>query len=145
MNFFRDILRFMKCNIIFRRKHEKNHINICVIDICSIGYGRNNRRRYYWAEYLVAITYAMVMVIFYRCLTSLAFLISESLSDRMGTFAPIATVVAFTACFRKMMGFGIAKTVWRSVLCLLMYYVFLGLIIAIGIAIFLVYLYHKFE
>ena len=110
-----------------------------------IGYGRNNRRRYYWAEYLVAITYAMVMVIFYRCLTSLAFLISESLSDRMGTFAPIATVVAFTACFRKMMGFGIAKTVWRSVLCLLMYYVFLGLIIAIGIAIFLVYLYHKFE
>lgn len=110
-----------------------------------ISFGRSNRRRYYWAEYLVAITYAMVMVIFYRCLTSMAYLISESLSDRLGSFTSIAIIVAFTACFRKMMGFGIGKTLWRCVLTILLYYVILGLIIALGIAIFAIYITHKFE
>lgn len=109
-----------------------------------ISFGRSNRRRYYWAEYLVAITYAMVMVIFYRCLTSMAYLISESLSDRLGSFTSIAIIVAFTACFRKMMGFGIGKTLWRSVLTLTLYYVFLGLVFAFGITIFVVYISHRF-
>lgn len=98
-------------------------------------YGRKNRKRYNWAEYLVAITYSMVMVVLYRCLTSLMFLVSESVSDRMGTLMPLVITIAFTACFRKMLGFGIAKTAWRSILTVLLYYAVLGLIFAAGIAI----------
>ena len=108
-------------------------------------YGKNNRKRYNWAEYLVAIAYAMVMVILYRCLTSLAFALSESLSSRLGIFTPIVIIIAFTACFRRMMGFSIIKTTWRSLLAVALYYTFIGFILIGGIVILALILAHKYR
>jgi len=89
-------------------------------------YGKSNRKRYNRAEYLVAIAYSMVMVVLYRCLTSIVFLFSEKAEGTMIFYIPLVTIVAFTACFRKMLGFSIAKTAWRSLLALVLYYMILG-------------------
>ena len=89
-------------------------------------YGKSNRRRYYKAEYLVAIVYAMVMVVLFRCLVSLVYLFSERASDVINNFFMVVIVAAFTACFQKMLGFSIAKTAWRSLLAIVLYYIILG-------------------
>ena len=104
-------------------------------------YGQSNRNRYYRAEYLIAIAYAMVMVVLYRCLTSLVYPLSQNVAGTMTDFIPLVTIAAFTACFRRMMGFSIAKTAWRSLLALVLYYMVLGillLIICIGIYFYLI-------
>lgn len=104
-------------------------------------YGKSNRKRYYRAEYLIAIAYAMVMVVLYRCLTSLVYPLSQNVAGTMTDFIPLVTIAAFTACFRRMMGFSIAKTAWRSLLALVLYYMVLGallLIICIGIYFYLI-------
>ena len=104
-------------------------------------YGKSNRKRYYRAEYLVAIAYSMVIVVLYRCLTSLVFLFSDDVEDTMLNFIPLVTIAAFTACFRRMLGFSIAKTAWRSLLALGLYYIILGtllLTICIGLYFFLI-------
>ena len=104
-------------------------------------YGKSNRKRYYRAEYLVAIAYSMVMVVLYRCLTSLVFLFSNNAEDTMLNFIPLVTIAAFTACFRRMLGFSIAKTAWRSLLALVLYYMVLGILlitICIGIYFYLI-------
>ena len=104
-------------------------------------YGKSNRKRYYRAEYLVAIAYSMVIVVLYRCLTSLVYPLSQNVAGTMTDFIPLVTIAAFTACFRRMMGFSIAKTAWRSLLALVLYYMVLGillLIICIGIYFYLI-------
>ena len=102
-------------------------------------YGKNNRKRYLRAEYLVAIAYSMVMVVLYRCLGSLVYLISPNASETMGFWIPLVIVVAFTACFKKMMGFNIAKTAWRSLLAVVLYYIVIGfLLLSAGIVAYLI-------
>ena len=109
-------------------------------------YGKHNRKRYFRAEYLVAITYSMVMVVLYRCLTSLVYLISQNAADTMSDFIPIVTIATFTACFHKMLEFSIPKTAWRSLLALVLYYMVLGIIlIALCVIIFFIYLKPKLE
>ena len=103
-------------------------------------YGKSNRKRYNRAEYTVAIVYASVIVVLYRCIVSLAYLASPNVSDKMGDFMPLVLIIASTACFRKMMGFGIAKTAWRSVLSTALYYLILGNLLIIGVIIFIFYL-----
>ena len=102
-------------------------------------YGKSNRKRYNRAEYTVAIVYASVIVVLYRCIVSLAYLASPNVSDKMGDFMPLVLVIASTACFRKMMGFGIAKTAWRSVLSTALYYLLLGNLLIIGAIILIFY------
>jgi len=99
-------------------------------------YGKSNRKRYYRAEYLVAITYSMVLVVIYLWLVSLVYLFSHNISDEMSAYMPFAFAIAFTVCLRKMMGFGIGKTVWRSILTVALYYFTLGFIALIGIVVF---------
>ena len=97
-------------------------------------YGKSNRKRYYRAEYLVAIAYSMVIVIIYLWLVSLIYPLSETVSDTMGLYMPFVTAIAFTVCLRKMMGFSIVKTAWRSILTVALYYTtlfFIGLIVGI--------------
>lgn len=94
-------------------------------------YGKSNRKRYFRAEYLVAIAYSMVMVVLYRCIASIVFLFSKSATGTMGDLIPFVIVAAFTACFWKMLGFSIGKTVWRSLLAVGLYYVILVAVIAI--------------
>ena len=102
-------------------------------------YGKSNRRRYNRAEYTVAIVYASVIVVLYRCIVSLAYLASPNVSDKMGDFMPLVLIIASTACFRKMMGFGIAKMAWRSVLSTALYYLLLGNLLIIGAIILIFY------
>ena len=97
-----------------------------------VWYGKHNRKRYYRAEYLVAITYSMVMVVLFRCLTSLVYLFSQNVSDYMSDWIPIVITVAFTACFRKMLGFSIRKTAWRSLLAVVLYYIIMGFMLIAG-------------
>jgi hypothetical protein len=106
-------------------------------------YGKSNRKRYYRAEYTVAIVYTSVIVVLYRCIVSLAYLVSPNVSGKMGAFMPLVIIIASTACFRKMMGFGIAKTAWRSVLSTALYYLLLGVLLIIGVAILIFYLAMK--
>lgn len=112
--------------------------------VTRLWYGKNNRKRYYRAEYLVAITYSMVMVVLYRCLSSLVYLISHNVSDNMGGFIPIAIIIAFTACFRKMLGFSVVKTAWRSLLALVLYYMIMGVfILTMCVALYYIFLKRK--
>ena len=62
----------------------------------------------------------------------------------MGKLTPIVIIVAFTACFRRMMGFSIAKTAWRSVLAVALYYAILGFILIGGILLIAVIIVHKY-
>lgn len=108
-------------------------------------YGKKNRKRYFKAEYVIAITYAMVMVVLYRCLVSLVYLVLPNVSDTMGKLMPIALVIAFTACFRRMMGFSVAKTGWRSLLAVLLYYAIVFSLLLIGIVTFAIVLLAIFD
>ena len=104
-------------------------------------YGKNNRKRYYRAEYLVAITYSMVIVVIFLWLESLMYLISQHISNKMGSYMPFAFAIAFTVCLRKMMGFGVGKTAWRSLLTVALYYILLGIVVIIICAIIGGFLY----
>ena len=109
-------------------------------------YGKANRKRYNKAEYVVAIVYSLVMVVLYRCIVSLIYLISPNLSENLGFTMPFVIATAFTACFNKMMGFSIVKTAWRSVLATSLYFLLLGnlfLIAIIGIIAYLVIAYYS--
>lgn len=109
-------------------------------------YGKNNRKRYYWAEYIITIVYASVIVVLFRCLIKLTYFIDKDLSLQLGTIlSPIITIVAFTACFKKMLGFSIAKTAWRSVLVTGIYYLLLGLIILMYIIISVIILAKRLQ
>lgn len=109
-------------------------------------YGKSNRKRYYWAEYIITIVYASVIVVLFRCLLKLTYVIDKDLSLQLGTIlSPIITIVAFTACFKKMLGFSIAKTAWRSVLVTAIYYLLLGIIILIYIIISVIILAKRLQ
>lgn len=103
-------------------------------------YGKENRKRYNRAEYVVVIVYAMVMLVLYRCVINLIYPFSPSFFERMANLEPIALIIALTACFIRMMGFSTIKTIWRSTLTLALYYIMLGaiaLIVIIGVAYYL--------
>lgn len=110
-------------------------------------YGRNNRKRYYWAEYIITIVYAMVIVVLFRCLTKVTYPFDHDMALSLGfVLTPLVIVVAFTACFRKMLGFSIVKTAWRSILVVLLYSTMLFFIALIGAIVFaLVVLNNKGE
>ena len=109
-------------------------------------YGKENRKRYNRAEYIVAIVYAMVILVLYRCVINLIYPISHHFYGKMAFYEPFAIIIALTACFRKMMGFSTAKTVWRSTLTVALYYLLLGVIVticAVAIAFFFYFKYLK--
>jgi hypothetical protein len=107
-------------------------------------YGKANRKRYNRAEYVVAIVYALVIVVLYRCIVSLIYLISPNLSENLGSTMPLVIAIAFTACFNKMMGFSIAKTAWRSVLATTLYFLLLSTLFIIAIIGIVIYLAIRF-
>lgn len=113
--------------------------------VTRLCYGRANRKRYYRAEYLIAIAYSMVMVVLYRCLASLVFLFSENASDTMGNFLPFVIIAAFTACFRKMLGFGTFKTAWRSLLAVVLYYIILMTLLLAVSALIIIIVYNRYR
>ena len=98
-----------------------------------ICFGKQNRKRYYWAEYTVAMVYALVILVLYRCVINLLYPISTSIYETMAFLESIAIITALTACFRRMMGFSTVKTIWRSTLTTALYYITLGVIALIVI------------
>lgn len=98
-----------------------------------ICFGKQNRKRYYWAEYTVALVYALVILVLYRCVINLLYPISTSIYETMAFLEAIAIITALTACFRRMMGFSTVKTIWRSTLTTALYYIMLGVIALIVI------------
>ncbi len=109
-------------------------------------YGKQNRKRYNRAEYIVAIVYAMVMLVLYRCVINLIYPFSPDFYGKMAVFEPVAIIIALTACFRKMMGFSTVKTIWRSTLTVALYYLILGIIsviVILAISFFFVFKYLK--
>ena len=121
-----------------------NHYTLCflltlplLLVAARACYGRENRKRYYWAEYIITIVYAMVIVVLFRCLTRVTYLFDHDLALSLGfVLSPLVVIVAFTACFRKMLGFSIAKTAWRSILVVLLYSAMLFFISLIGAIVF---------
>jgi len=108
-------------------------------------YGKNNRKRYYWAEYIVSIVYATVIVILFRCLIKLFYPLEPDTITTIGLlFSPLVGIVANTACFRKMLGFSVAKTVWRSVLSRLLYLLMMAAILFFIMVIFAIYIVAKY-
>ena len=107
-------------------------------------YGKENRKRYNRAEYIVAIVYAMVILVLYRCIINLIYPFSPDFFEKMAFFEPVAIIVALTACFRKMLGFSTIKTVWRSVLTTGLYYLLIGTIALIAIIAFTLFFVLKY-
>ena len=98
-----------------------------------ICFGKQNRKRFYWAEYTVAMVYALVILVLYRCMINLIYPISINIYETMAILEPIAIITALTACFRRLMGFSLVKTIWRSTLTTALYYITLGVIALIVI------------
>ena len=121
-----------------------NHYTLCflltlplIVVAARACYGKDNRKRYYWAEYIITIVYAMVIVVLFRCLTKVTYLFDHDMALSLGfQLAPLIIVVAFTACFRKMLGYSIVKTAWRSILVVILYAAMLGFLALIGVIIF---------
>ena len=109
-------------------------------------FGKSNRKRYYRAEYIIAIVYASVIVVLFRCLVKLIYPFAPDLSMRLGfLLVPLLIIATLTASFRKMLGFSILKTAWRSTLAVALYYLMLFNLLLIGILVFAFFLIHKYQ
>lgn len=105
-----------------------------------ISYGRKNRRRYNWGEYCIPVVYATIIVFLYRCIASICFAFSRNLFEVMDNWSWIVVLTAFTMCFKKMLEFTIVKTVWRTIVLHVVYYMIVVFLIAvIGVLYILVY------
>ena len=116
----------------------RNHYAFCFfvtlplyVVAARVCYGKSNRKRYNWAEYTIPIIYSMVIVILYRCVIRL---VPQELTFLLGVFVtPIVVVMAFSACFRKMIGFNKVITIFLSILTSVLYYIMmLGVIFIIA-------------
>ena len=96
-------------------------------------FGRQNRKKYNRGEYCIPIVYSLIMVVLYQCLTSVAFYFSKSLYDTMDDLNIVVSIIAFAACFNKMMEFSVVKTVWRSILMNVFYIMILVFLTIIAI------------
>ena len=132
-------------------KFYLNHYTLCYmltlplfVIAARCCYGKQNRKRYYWAEYTVAMVYAMVFLVLYRCIINLIYPFSPDFFEKMAFFEPVAIIIALTACFRKMLGFSTIKTVWRSILTTGLYYLLIGTIALVAIIAFTIFFVVKY-
>lgn len=109
-------------------------------------YGKKNRKKYYWAEYTIAIVYSMVMFFLYQCIVSSVYLFSPSFAEQMSSplLTPVLIAVALTACFHKMMCYNLFSTFARSLLASILYYLIIYTVILIAVVILGVNVYIKF-
>ena len=128
-----------------------NHYTLCymltlplVVVAARKGYGKENRKRYNRAEYIVAIVYVMTMLVLYRCVINLIYPFSPDFYEKMAFYEPFAIITALTACFRRMMGFSVVKTVWRSTLTVVLYYLLLSVVALIVIVAIILYFVFKY-
>ena len=87
-------------------------------------YGKKNRKKYNWGEYSIPLVYSLILLVLYECLISIVYYISPGAAGVLGNFTTLISIIAFTACFKKMLEFSTIKTVWRSFLLLVFYWTF---------------------
>ena len=128
--------------IVFNNLYKNHYATVMVLTIplylfaSRISYGRNNRKRYNWGEYCIPVVYATILVFLYRCLLSIIFAISDKLYDFLDNWVWVVFLAAFTVCFKKMLGFSIVKTMWRTLLMCVVYYAVIILLIVVAGTIF---------
>lgn len=121
-----------------------NHYTLCyllalplLIMAARVCFGKSNRKRYYRAEYIVPVVYASVIVVLFRCLVKLIYPFAPDFSmDVSLLVAPLVIIPALTACFRKMLGFSIVKTAWRSTLTFALYYLMITVLAITALIVF---------
>lgn len=104
--------------------------------LARIFYGKKNRKKYYWGEYCIPIIYSLIMVVFYRCLSSIIFYFSVATYEKVVKFSTLITIIALSACFKKMLDFSVIKVVFRSFLIYAFYLFILVMLIISAIIIF---------
>lgn len=125
-------------------RYQNNYTTVFILTIpfyifsARVCFGKNNRKKYYRGEYCIAIIYALVMVVFYRCLTSMVFYFSTSAFEMMERLNMWVTIAAFTACFKKMMGFSVIKMIWRSFLLNVFYAIIMAALVFLAIILYTV-------
>lgn len=130
----KDILELVKVSYIFYFNHY-TAFSVLTIPLYLLGarvfYGRQNRKRYYWGEYIVPIVYSLIIVILYRCLSDIVYCFSHDLYGKIQSAWVIVIVntTALTMCFKKMIGFSAVKTFWRSLLVMFMYYSIIAIVL----------------
>lgn len=129
-----------------------NHHTLCIIltlplalVAARICYGKKNRKRYNWAEYAIVVVYATVILMLFRCLTKLVFPLNPKGTTAYGiALSPLVAIIANTVCFKKMLGFSVVKTAWRSILTELFYYLLMVLLFSVIAIISAVYMVEKY-
>ena len=127
--------------------YDNNYTIVFILTIpfyifsARVCYGKKNRKTYNRGEYCIPIIYSLIIVVLYRCLTSIAFYFSKPVYNFMDDLNVIVTIIAFTACFKKMIGFTVTKMVWRSFLVHVLYYTIVVLIICVVAISYVSYLY----
>ena len=132
-------------------KFYYSHYTLCTVLTLPLAviaaracYGKNNRKRYNWAEYTIVIVYSTVILMLFRSLTKLFFPIGPETTTAIGiALSPLVAIIANTVCFRKVLSFSMGKTVWRSILMESLYYMLMGLLIVVIIII--IYFYWVFK
>lgn len=121
-----------------------SHHTLCIVltlplavKAARVCYGKENRKRYNWAEYAIVVVYSTVILTLFRSLTKLFFPFGPETTTAIGiALSPLVAIIANTVCFKKMLGFSVVKTAWRSILTELLYYMLMGLLIAVIILVF---------
>lgn len=128
--------------IVFNNLYKNHYATVMVLTIplylfaSRISYGRNNRKRYNWGEYCIPVVYATILVFLYRCLLSIIYAMSDKVYTVLNKWIWVVFLAAFTVCFKKMLGFSIVKTVWRTLLMCVVYYAVIILLIVVAGTIF---------
>ena len=116
--------------------YQKNYTIVFILTIpiyllsARISFGKKNRKKYNWGEYCIPIVYSLVLLVLYRCVMSIVFYFSPDTSSIMSDLMIVVNIIVFTACFKKMLEFSVVKTMWRSFLAIVYYWV---LIVALAI------------
>lgn len=108
-------------------------------------YGRKNRKKYNWGEYCIPVVYATIIVTLYRCISSICFAFSTKLYDFLDDWSWAVTVVAFSMCFKKMLEFSIAKTIWKSLVLFVFYWMTLFMLIIVFGILYVIIFYKNFQ
>ena len=109
-----------------------------------VSFGKKNRKKYNWGEYCIPIVYSLILLVLYRCVMSIVFYFSPDFANKMEDWIVLLNIIVFTACFKNMFEFKMAKMVWRSFLTIVLYWVFfiaLALIVA-GVAAIILFMVH---
>ncbi len=106
--------------------------------LARLCYGKANRKRYNWGEYSIPLVYSLIMMVLYQSLTSIAYYFSTELSSFMERIATYINIIIFTVCFKKMMGFSVVKTAWRSILLIVSYWITVILLAVVGTILYVV-------